>query len=103
MSDAYGRGIVRGQAENTILRAYHKDSPVTAAEAITTCLTARLAGVEYAHLVQRLSDHVLPDNTTVMAGVDTRHRKFRKATLRDTGVLYGQRLCDFCVWDFFSI
>ena len=28
MSDAYGRGIVRGQAENTNLRAYAKDHDV---------------------------------------------------------------------------
>ena len=31
MSDAYGRGIVRGQAENTNLRAYAKDYDVTLA------------------------------------------------------------------------
>ena len=71
MSDAYGRGIVRGQVENTNLRAYHKGSPVTAAEAITTCLTARSAGVEYVNLVQRRNDHDLPENSTVMAEVDT--------------------------------
>ena len=32
MSDACGRGTVRGQVENTNLRAYHKDSRATAAE-----------------------------------------------------------------------
>ena len=33
MSDAYGKGIVRGQAENTNLRAYAKeDGAVTFAE-----------------------------------------------------------------------
>ena len=48
--------------------------------------------------MQRLTDHVLPENTTVMAEVDTRHRQFRKATLHDTGVLYGQRPCDLRVW-----
>ena len=31
MSDAYGRGIVRGQAENTNLRAYAKEYDVTLA------------------------------------------------------------------------
>ena len=87
MSDAYGRGIVRGQVENTNLRAYHKNSVVTAAEAITTVVTTRIAGVEHVHLVQRLNDHVLPDTTTVMAEVDTRHRTFRKVTLHDTAVL----------------
>ena len=91
MSDAYGEGIVRGQVENMNLRAYHQSSRVTAAEAIITCRTTRFAGVEYVNMVQRLSDHVLPDNETVIAEVDTRHRKFRKITLRDTAVLYGQR------------
>ena len=58
MSDAYGRGIVRGQVGNANLRAHQTYSPVTAAEAITTCLTARFAGVEYVNLVQRLNDRV---------------------------------------------
>lgn len=98
MGDAYGKGIVRGQVECTNLRAYHKDSDVTAAEAITTALTIKFAGVEFVNLVQRLDDHVLPDNTTVMAEVDTRHRKFRKVTLRDSAVLYGQRPRDPRVW-----
>ena len=33
-----------------------------------------------------------------MAEADTRHRKFRRITLRDAGVLYGQRPCDPRVW-----
>lgn len=91
MNDAYGRGIVRGQVENTNLRAYHNTSRVTAAEAIMTCRTTRFSGVEYVNLIQRLTDHVLPDNASVIAEVDTRHRKFRKITLRDSALLYGQR------------
>ena len=91
MNDAYGRGIVRGQVENMNLRAYHQLSRVTAAEAIITCRTSRFAGVEYVNVVQRLTDHVLPDNATVIAEVDTRHRKFRNITLRDSAILYGQR------------
>ena len=76
MNDAYGRGIVRGQVENMNLRAYHQLSRVTAAEAIITCRTSRFAGVEYVNVVERLTDHVLPDNVTVIAEVDTRQRKF---------------------------
>ena len=91
MNDAYGRGIVRGQVENMNLRAYHQPSRVTAAEAIMTCRTSRFAGVEYVNMVQRMTDQVLPDNATVIAEVDTRHRKFRKITLRDSAILYGQR------------
>ena len=36
MSDAYGKGIVRGQAENTNPRAYAKESNVTFAESMRT-------------------------------------------------------------------
>ena len=39
LSDAYGKGIVRGQAENTNLRAYQKDNDVTFAETFRTCQT----------------------------------------------------------------
>ena len=39
MSDAYGKGIVRGQVENTNLRAYTTRADVTAAESIKTCKT----------------------------------------------------------------
>ena len=34
MSDAYSKGIVRGQVENTHLRTYSKDNDVTSAESI---------------------------------------------------------------------
>ncbi len=67
MNDAYGRGIVRGQVENTNLRTYHNTSRVTAAEAIMTCRTTRFTGVEYVNFIQRLTDHVLPDNASVIA------------------------------------
>ena len=36
LSDAYGKGIVRGQVENTNSRAYHKDNDATASECIKT-------------------------------------------------------------------
>ena len=41
MSDAYGKGIVRGQAENTNLRAYNKENKVTSAECIMTAQTEK--------------------------------------------------------------
>ena len=44
MSDAYGKGIVRVQVENTNLRAYSKDKDVTSAESIKTCLTVSFFG-----------------------------------------------------------
>ena len=47
MSDAYGKGIVRGQVENTNLRAYSRDSDVTSAESIKTCQAVNLVGANY--------------------------------------------------------
>ena len=44
MSDAYGKGIVRGQVENTYLRAYARDHDVAAAEYIKACLTVNWFG-----------------------------------------------------------
>ena len=57
------------------------------------CRTTRFSGVEYVKLIQRLPDHVLPDNESVIAEVDTRLRKFQNITLRDSALLYGQRPC----------
>ena len=39
LNDLYGKGIVRGQVENTNLRAYSRKEEVTPAEAIMTCKT----------------------------------------------------------------
>ena len=56
MSDAYGKGIVRGQAENTNLRAYTKDNAATGAETIKTSRTVFFYGKEYLETVDRLND-----------------------------------------------
>ena len=56
MSDAYGKGIVRGQIENMNLRAHARDRDVTAAESINTCLFVNLSGNNYVDLFQRLND-----------------------------------------------
>ena len=44
MSDAYGKGIVCGQVENTQLRAYVQDNDVTVAESMNTCKTEHVFG-----------------------------------------------------------
>ena len=50
MSDAYGKGIVRGQAENTNLRANGKPNDVCAADCFRTCGTTSFFGREYFEL-----------------------------------------------------
>ena len=59
MSDAYGKGIVRGQVENTKLLAYARDHDVTAAESIKTCLTVNCFGFNSVDLIERLNDNII--------------------------------------------
>ena len=92
MSDAYGKGIVRGQAENTNLRAYTKeDAAVTFAESFRTCQTEAFFGREYVDMVERLNDHVKQESRTTFAEVDMRTPWKKKITFRDGATLYGQR------------
>ena len=76
MSDAYGKGIVRGQCENTNLRAYTKESDVTFAESFRTCQTVSFFGREYVDTVLRLADHVeITGNKATFAEIDTRNKR----------------------------
>ena len=64
INDLYGKGIVRGQVENTNLRAYHKKSDVTAAEAIMTSITTSFYGRNYVDAVETLQDQILRPTST---------------------------------------
>ena len=72
MNDVYGKGIVRGQVENTNVRAYTRDHDVTAAEYIQAGLTDNFFGQQYADLIQRLNAKRTSDRSTVIAEVDMR-------------------------------
>ncbi len=52
MSDAYGKGIVRGRAENTYIRAYERGNDVNAVETCSTCVTVVFYGQQYITLVE---------------------------------------------------
>ena len=56
MSDAYGKGIVRAQVENTNLRAYAREYDITSAESIKACLTVAFFGQNYLDVVENLND-----------------------------------------------
>ena len=58
MSDAYGKGIVRAQVENTNLRAYATQSDVTSAESFKTCPAVSFFGQNYVDVVENLNDAV---------------------------------------------
>ena len=98
MSDAYGKGIVRAQVENTNLRAYAKDNDITSAESIKTCMTVSFVGRNYVEVVENLNDKKLAANSTVFAEVDTRSKRHRKITFRDVAAFYGHRPKDPRVW-----
>ena len=91
MSDAYGKGIVRGQAENTNLRANSKAHDVLHAEFFGTSMTESFLGREYLKIVESLNDQKVAGQTAVFAEVDARNPKRRKVTIRDVAMLYGQR------------
>ena len=75
MNDAYGKGIVRGQVENTNLCAYSIANDVTSTESIKTCKTVSLSGANYVDVIQRLNDRVVAARNTVLAEVDMRSNK----------------------------
>ena len=83
MNDAYGKGIVRGQEENTNLRGYSEDHDVTSAESIKTCLTVSFFGASYFDVIQRLSDRVVAERNNILAEVDM-HSKNTERLLSET-------------------
>ena len=98
MSDAYGKGIVRGQCECTHLRAYSKTSDVLHAETFRTSQTESFHGREYFDIVERLNDKKVIGSKAVFAEVDGRNPRRRKVTIRDVATLYGQRPRHPDVW-----
>ena len=91
MSDAYGRGIVRGQAENTNLRANGKFNDVTAAECFKTCGTAAFFGREYFDMVERLTNARADVKSVLFGEIDGRNARKKKVAFRNVAVLYGER------------
>ena len=94
MSDAYGKGIVRAQVDNTNLRAYATSGDITSAESINACLTVSFFVQNYVDVVENLNDQKVSVTSTVFADVDTRSRRHRRITFRDVAAFYGQRPCD---------
>ena len=98
MSDAYGKGIVRGQVENMNLRAYTDWSDVTSAETLSTAPSIAFFGSEFLKMVERLNDGADKVATALFPEVDKRNPQKRKVTLRDVATLYGQRPNHSDVW-----
>ena len=91
MNDLYGKGIVRGQVENTNLRANAKASDVTWAETFKTCLTASFFGHAYFEMVERLSGKAVAAHPVLFAEIDARNNRKKRCIVRNVAELYGQR------------
>ena len=91
MSDAYSKGIVRGQVENTNLRASGRSNDVTAAQCFRTCGTASFYGREYVEEVERQAKALPGITQRVFGEIDARNPRKRKVTFRNVAELYGQR------------
>ena len=66
---------MRGQVENTNLRAYYKKGDVTAAEAIMTSGTTGFYGRNYVGVVEALQDNIINPYTTKKVEIDARSKK----------------------------
>ena len=67
-SEADGKGTVRGEVENTNLRAYSKSHDVSSAEAIHTSLATFLFGREFENMVQILNGKGMSTRTCILCG-----------------------------------
>ena len=99
LGGAIGKGIVRGQSENTNLRVHgHARNNVIHAETIRTSRSESFFGKEYLNVVEALNDGKANVQKAIFADVDARSPKNRKVTIRDVALLYGQRPKQADVW-----
>ena len=99
MSDAYGKGVVRGQRENNNLCIHAGEQDVTHAETRRTSDFEGFFGREFVEMVQRLNDGQKGKGAGAFPYVDGRNPKKKKVTFRDAATLYGQRPKHQDVWD----
>ena len=98
MSDAYGKGIVRGQAENTNLRCNGRENDVSHAETFRTSQTESFSGKEYLKVIETLNDQKPSVQAVSFCEIDARNPRRRKITIRDVSTLYGQRPKHEDIW-----
>ena len=89
MSDAYGRGVVRGQVENTNLRAHMKENSVTHAETVRTAPTERFPGRLFVDMIEHLNDNVRTTMSANFAVMDGRNQRRKGLVKRNLAILYG--------------
>ena len=94
MSDAYCKGIVRGQVECCNLRANHVEETAVAAERVTTAVMQDFPGHAFVNAVRRQTDK---EDAVPQA---TAWRKQRQQLRRfDWAQAYGHRPCHDGLWE----
>ena len=90
MSDAPGRGIVRGPAANTSLCAGGKSNGVCVAESFRTCGTTSFFGRGDVDMVERLTKSRSDSRYLVFTEIDSRDPRKKEVVIRNVAHLYGE-------------
>jgi len=94
MSDAYLKGIVRGQVECCNLRANHSEDSAVAAERVTSAVLQSFPGGAFLNAVRRLADK---DDAVSQATAWRKQRRQLRAF--DWAQAYGHRPCHAGLWE----
>ena len=94
MSDAYLKGIVRGQVECCNLRANHSEESAVAAERVTSAALQSFPGGSFLNAVRRLADK---DDAVSQATAWRKQRQQLRAF--DWAQAYGHRPCHAGLWE----
>ena len=94
MSDAYLKGIVRGQVECCNLRANHSEESAVAAERVTSAVLQSFPGGAFLNAVRRLADK---DDAVSQATAWRKQRRQLRAF--DWAQAYGHRPCHAGLWE----
>ena len=99
LSDAYCKGIVRGQVECCNLRATYQDTYAVAAESLRTSPTVAFMGAQYLALVKQVQEqkNVVPRQRALTL-VRRHSRRGRVLEAKDVALLYALRPTDKELW-----
>ena len=99
LSDAYCKGVVRGQVECCNLRASYREDYAVAAECMRTSRTVSFMGAQYLGLVEQLVEGRVKQARAKVCRLNRRQpRGRRKLDSADTAVLYALRPTHPDIW-----
>ena len=99
LSDAYCKGIVRGQVECCNLRATYQETYAVAAESLRTSATVAFPGAQYLAFVKQVQDRTNAVPRQRALTLVRRHaRRGPVLEAKDVALLYALRPTDETVW-----